>query len=88
MRFVSTRLVGGKYCETGEEEEEREGGREEEEREHLDRDLLFSLMSPTLINTPAGNTRRLNQVSTSSLSRVLSVWTLDDQILRRCFVVR
>ena len=84
MRFVSTRLVGCKYCETGKEEEEEE----EEEREHLDRDLLFSLMSPTLINTPAGNTRQLNQFSTSSLSRVLSVWTLDNQILCRCFVVR
>lgn len=42
MRFVSTRLVGGKYCETGEEEEEREGEREEEE-ENILTEIFYSL---------------------------------------------
>lgn len=38
MRFVSTRLVGGKYCETGEEEEERE-----EEEENILTEIFYSL---------------------------------------------
>lgn len=42
MRFVSTRLVGGKYCETGEGEEEREGEREEEE-ENILTEIFYSL---------------------------------------------
>lgn len=43
MRFVSTRLVGGKYCETGEEEEEREEEEEKKKRENILTEIFYSL---------------------------------------------